>query len=150
MTHTDHPRSTTERTGEPPGAAHQIDHLSTVQLVERLTEQVKALVQTEIRHGIVEMKDKGTRFGVGAGLSGAGLVIVLYGLGALVAAAVLGLATVLDPWLAGFVVAIVLVGVGGIVAAVGGQRAKKALPPTPADTRRSVHRDVDTVKESLR
>ncbi|KAF0962747.1 phage holin family protein [Rhodococcus sp. T7] len=150
MTHTHHTGPSPDRSGEPPDAARQVDDLSTVQLVERLTDQVKALVQTEVRHGIVEVKDKGARFGVGAGVSGAGLLIVLYGLGALVGAAVLALATVLDPWLAALVVAVVLIAAGGVVAAVGGQRAKDALPPTPDDTTRSVRRDVDTVKEGLR
>ncbi|MFE7421795.1 phage holin family protein [Rhodococcus sp. NPDC057529] len=150
MTDTHHIEPLPDRSGEPPGAARQVDDLSTVQLVERLTDQVKALVQAEVRHGIVEVKDKGTRFGVGLGVSGAGLLILLYGLGALVAAAVLALGTVLDPWLAALVVAVVLIVVGGVVAAVGGRRARDALPPTPDDTTRSVRRDVDTVKAGLR
>ncbi|MFD9662783.1 phage holin family protein [Rhodococcus sp. NPDC059968] len=56
---------------QPPSAAHDLDELPTVQLVERLTEQVSGLVRTEMTHALTEVKDKGTRFGIGAGVSGA-------------------------------------------------------------------------------
>ena len=64
----------------------------TVQLVERLTEQVSTLVRTEIAAGLDEVKNKGTRLGIGIGISGAGAVLALFGLATLIAAAVLGLA----------------------------------------------------------
>lgn len=90
---------------QPPGAAHDLDELSTVQLVERLTDQVTGLVRTEMTHALTEVKDKGTRFGIGAGVSGVGVLLLLYGFGgALVATVILGLATTLDPWLAALIV----------------------------------------------
>ena len=135
---------------QPPDAAHDLDELSTVQLVERLTDQVTGLVRTEMTHALTEVKDKGTRFGIGAGVSGAGVLVLLYGFGALVATAILGLATALDPWLAALIVAAVLIAVGSVVAAVGARRAKNALPPVPERTANSVRTDVDTVKEGLR
>ena len=135
---------------QPPSAAHDLDELSTVQLVERLTDQVTGLVRTEMTHALTEVKDKGTRFGIGAGVSGAGVLVLLYGFGALVATAILGLATALDPWLAALIVAAVLIVVGSVVAAVGARRAKNALPPVPERTANSVRTDVDTVKEGLR
>ncbi|MDI9938247.1 phage holin family protein [Rhodococcus sp. IEGM 1351] len=134
---------------QPPGAAHDLDELSTVQLVERLTDQVTGLVRTEMTHALTEVKDKGTRFGIGAGVSGVG-VLLLYGFGALVATAILALTTTLDPWLAALIVAAVLIIVGSVVAAVGARRAKNALPPVPEHTADSVRADVDTVKEGLR
>jgi len=133
-----------------PGAAHDLDELSTVQLVERLTDQVSGLVRTEVTHALTEVKDRGTRFGIGAGVSGAGVLLMLYGFGALVATVILGLATALDPWLAALIVAAVLLAVGSVVAAVGARRAKNALPPVPERTANSVRADVDTVKEGLR
>ncbi|KXX57933.1 MULTISPECIES: phage holin family protein [unclassified Rhodococcus (in: high G+C Gram-positive bacteria)] len=135
---------------QPPSAAHDLDELSTVQLVERLTDQVTGLVRTEMTHALTEVKDKGTRFGIGAGVSGAGVLLLLYGFGALVATAILGLATALDPWLAALIVAAVLIAVGSVVAAVGARRAKNALPPVPERTADSVRADVDSVKEGLR
>ncbi|QDQ92719.1 phage holin family protein [Rhodococcus sp. WB9] len=135
---------------KPPGAAHDFDELSTVQLVERLTDQVTGLVRTEMTHALTEVKDKGTRFGIGAGVSGVGVLLLLYGFGALVATAILGLATTLDPWLAALIVAAVLIIVGSVVAAVGARRAKNALPPVPEQMADSVRADVDTVKGGLR
>ncbi|MFF0817302.1 phage holin family protein [Rhodococcus sp. NPDC003318] len=138
------------RTGEPPGPARQVDDLSTVQLVERLTDQVTALVRTEIRHGAAEMKGKGARIGAGVGVSGAGVLLLLYGLGSLVAAAVLGLAVALEPWVAALIVAAVLIVVGGTLTALGGRKTKDVLPFIPDDTTHSVQEDVETVKEHWR
>ena len=135
---------------QPPSAAHDLDELSTVQLVERLTDQVTGLVRTEMTHALTEVKDKGTRFGIGAGVSGAGVLLLLYGFGDLVATAILGPATALDPWLAALIVAAVLIAVGSVVAAVGARRAKNALPAVPERTADSVRADVDSVKEGLR
>ncbi len=117
---------------QPPSAAHDLDELSTVQLVERLTDQVTGLVRTEMTHALTEVKDKGMRFGIGAGVSGAGVLLLLYGFGALVATAILGLATALDPWLAALIVAAVLIAVGSVVAAVGARRAKTRCRPYPS------------------
>ena len=89
-------RDHAERTPTP--NSPQAADLSTVQLVERLTEQVSTLVRTEIAAGLDEVKNKGTRLGIGIGISGAGAVLALFGLATLIAAAVLGLATVVAPW----------------------------------------------------
>ena len=43
--------------------------LSTVQLVERLTTQVSTLVRTEVGNALDEVKSKGTKLGVGIGIS---------------------------------------------------------------------------------
>ncbi|MBD0322417.1 MAG: phage holin family protein [Aldersonia sp.] len=124
--------------------------LNTAQLIDRLTTQVTTLVRTEITHALDEVKTKGTKLGIGVGISGAGALLLLYGLGVLIATAVLGLATALDPWLAALIVAVVLLAIGGILAAVGASRAKRAVPPVPQNTVQSVREDVDVVKERIR
>ncbi|MBN0975066.1 phage holin family protein [Gordonia sp. JH63] len=126
-----------------------VNDLSTVQLVERLQQQTTTLVKTELQHAVAEMKGKGTRIGVGAGISGAGTLLVLFGLGTLVAAAVLGLANAVPAWLAAVIVGVVLLVIGGAAAAIGAKRAKSAVPPAPERTVESVQRDVATVKEHL-
>lgn len=123
--------------------------LSTVQLIERLSEQTSTLVKTEVSNALQEVKSKGTRLGVGVGISGAGALLLLFGLGTLVAAAVLGLATAVSAWIAALIVAAVLLAVGGVVAAIGASRAKSAVPPAPQTTVRSVQTDVATVREAL-
>lgn len=124
--------------------------LSTGQLTERLTNQVSALVRTEITHAVDEVKAKGTRIGIGVGISGAGLMLVYLGVGALIATAILGLATAIAPWLAALIVSLVVLAAGGLLTAVGAARAKSAAPPVPADTADSVRRDVQAVKGTIR
>lgn len=120
--------------------------LSTVQLVERLTQQVSTLVRTEVGSALDEVKSKGTKLGVGIGISGAGALVLFLGLATLVATAVLGLATAVAPWLAALIVAAALLVVGGILAAAGASTAKNAVPPAPVETVASVQRDVETVQ----
>ncbi|QCQ93288.1 phage holin family protein [Rhodococcus sp. SGAir0479] len=124
--------------------------LSTAQLTERLASQVSALVRTEISNAVGEVKTKGTRVGIGVGVSGAGFMLVYLGVGALIATAILGLATALAPWLAALIVSLVVLAIGGLLGAVGAARAKSAAPPVPADTAESVRRDVQAVKGTVR
>lgn len=127
----------------PPG------ELSTAELIERLNTQVTTLIRTEISSAADEMKGKGLRIGIGVGVSGVGLLVVLFGLGALVAAAVLGLATVVDGWLAALIVGAALLLIGGAAAAIGAMRARSATPPVPDKTVESVQSDAMAVKENL-
>lgn len=126
--------------------AEQPKNLSTVELTERLTEQVSTLVRTEVSHALEEVKSKGTRIGVGVGISGAGAILLFLGLATLIATAVLGLATAVEPWLAALIVALVVLSVGGILAAVGASKAKNAAPPVPERTVASVRADIDAAK----
>ncbi|MEE4021797.1 phage holin family protein [Gordonia sp. PKS22-38] len=126
------------------------EELSTVQLIERLQRQSTDLVKTEIRNAMDEVSAKGTRLGVGIGVSGAGALLLLFGLGTLVAAAVLGLAEAVPAWLAAVIVAAILILVGAVTALVGARRARAAVPPTPEQATQSVRDDVTTVKEHLR
>ncbi len=140
----------TEPTGG--GARHvaaQPSELSTVELTERLAAQVSTLVRTEVTHALDEVKSKGTRIGIGAGISGAGALLLYLGLATLIAAGVLGLATAVDPWLAALIVAIVVLVIGGILAAVGASKAKNAAPPMPAHTVDSVRADVAAAKGAM-
>lgn len=144
----------TDRSAPPPdtraASSRPVSDLSTVQLVERLTDQVSTLVRTEIRSGLDEVKSKGTRVGVGIGISGAGALLLFFGVATLIATAVLGLATAVAPWLAALIVAVVVLVIGGILAAVGASRAKNALPPVPADTAASVNDDISAIKKGIR
>ena len=80
---------------------------------------------------------------------GAG-VVALYGVGALVAAAILGLATVLEPWIAAAAIGVALLLVAGILALTGKKELEEAGPPKPEQTIDSVQRDIETVKARAR
>ncbi|MGA9872196.1 MAG: YhjD/YihY/BrkB family envelope integrity protein [Rhodococcus sp. (in: high G+C Gram-positive bacteria)] len=135
---------------EASGRRSPVADLSTVQLVERLSDQVSTLVRSEIRSGMDEVKSKGTRVGIGVGISGFGAILLFLGLATLVATAVLGLATVLSPWLAALIVAIAVLVIGGLLAAVGASKAKKAVPPVPQDTAASVGDDIAAIKKGIK
>lgn len=136
----------TTPTGNARPVAEQPKNLSTVELTERLTEQVSTLVRTEVSHALEEVKSKGTRIGVGVGISGAGAILLFLGLATLIATAVLGLATAVEPWLAALIVALVVLAIGGILAAIGASKAKNAAPPVPERTAASVRADIDAAK----
>ncbi len=119
------------------------------QLVERLSAQVSALVRDEMALATAEMKRKGAQAGIGIGIGGAGAVVALLGLGALVAAAVLGLATVLAAWLAALLVGVVLLALAGVISAVGITQVRNSTPPVPEQAVQSTKRDIQTVKESM-
>lgn len=124
--------------------------LPTGELVTRLSSQVTELVRGELELARAELATKGKRAGVGAGLAGAGGVVALFGVGALVAAAVAGLATVLDVWLAALVVGVLLLVVAGVLALSGRAQLRRAVPPVPEQAVEGVGRDVDAVKEAVR
>ena len=76
---------------------------------------------------------------------GAGIV-GLYAVGALVAAAILGLATAVAPWLAALIIAVVLAAIAGILALQGKTKVQQATPPVPEQATESVKEDVQWAK----
>ena len=116
------------------------------ELLSALSEQVSTLVRDEMRLARAELSEAGKRYGTGAGMFGGAGVVALYGLGVLLAAAVLGLATVVDAWLAALIVAVVLFVLAGVLALVGKKNVDKA-PSVPGRRVASVKADVDAVKE---
>ena len=115
-------------------------------LVQQLSEQTSTLVRKELQLAQVELKEKGKHAGIGAGLFGGAGAVVLYGVGTLIAAVILLLATAVAAWLAALIVAVVLLAVGGIAALVGKKQVQQATPPQPEQAIQSTKRDVDHVK----
>lgn len=115
-------------------------------LVKQLSEQTSTLVRKELQLAQLEMTEKGKRAGIGAGLFGGAGAVALYGLGALIAAVIMLLATAIEPWLSALIVAVVLLAVGGVAALMGKKQVQQAVPPQPEQAIQSAKRDVDTVK----
>ena len=121
---------------------------TTGELVSQLSEQTTRLVRDEVALAKVELTEKAKHVGIGAGLfSGAGLV-ALYGVGALVATAILGLAEAVPAWLAALIVTVVLFAIAGVVALLGKRHVDAGTPVTPERTIDNVKQDLDTVKEA--
>lgn len=121
--------------------------MSTGELVTRLSEQTSRLVRDELRLAQAEMSQKAKHGGIGAGLFGAGGLLALFGLGTLIAAAVLALALVLPAWAAALVVAAVLFVAAGVAALVGKKEIQQATP-TPERTVETVKDDIEEIKEA--
>jgi membrane protein len=124
------------------------DDQSVGELVQQLSQQTAALVRQEMRLATVELQEKGKRAGVGAGMFGGAGVVALYGVGALIAAAILGIGTFLEPWIAAVIVGVVLLAVAGILALTGKKQVEQAGPPVPEQALESTKRDVDEVKRA--
>ena len=107
---------------------------------------VKELVKGELNLLKAEMLTKAKIFGLAAGLLVGALVIVLYAIGVLLTAAVMGLATVMPAWLAALVIAVAMLLVAAILGLLGWRRLKTGLPITPKRTIDSVKNDVNAVK----
>ena len=128
-------------------ARNEASDQSLSELVQQLSNQTASLVRKEIRLAQLELQEKGKRAGIGAGMFGGSGVVALYGLGALITAAILGLSTALAGWLAAVIVAVVLFAVAGVLALTGKQQVQQATPPAPEAAIESVQTDVEEVKE---
>jgi hypothetical protein len=130
-----------------PGPAAPAANSSTSELVQNLSEQVSRLLRDELKLAEYEMTRKAARFGRGAGLFGGSGLIALYGIGCLLAAAIIGLAIVLPAWLAALIVGLVLLAAAGLAALIGKNQLSQAAPPVPEQTVLSVRADVEEIKE---
>ena len=119
-------------------------------LVKQLSEQVSVLVRDELKLAQLEMTRKGKQAGSGAGLLGGGALVALYGMGCLIACAIIAISGVLAAWLAALIVGAALLAVAGIVALVGRRRMRKAAPPLPEQAVADVKADVEEIKERAR
>lgn len=126
------------------------DERSVSELVQHLSQQTSTLIRQEMRLAQAELTEKGKHAGKGAGMFGGAGVIALYGVGALVAAAIIGLGTAIEPWIAAVIVGAVLLAVAGLVALAGKKQVDQAGPAKPEQAIASVQLDVDTVKARAR
>ena len=119
---------------------------STGELLAAFSEQAGELVRQELRLAQAEMKQKGRGLGAGIGMLGGSGALAVYGIGVLLAAAVLGLATAMPGWLAALIVGAVLLAVAGIAALIGKSRITEAVPPSPERTISNAQKDVATLR----
>jgi uncharacterized membrane protein YqjE len=126
------------------GPNGQSEHVGA--LVSQLTSDVSRLVREELQLAKAELKDKGKEAGVGIGLFGGAGTVALYGLGALIAAAILGLAYAVPAWLSALIVAAVLFVIAGIAALLGKRHVSHATPPVPQYAVDGVHEDLEALK----
>jgi uncharacterized membrane protein YqjE len=134
---------------EPDGTAQPAvgPDASAGELVKQLSEQVSRLIRDELKLAEYEMTRKAKRMGRGAGMFGGSGLVALYGIGCLLAAAIIGLASVLPAWAAAVIVGGALLVIAGVAALLGKSQVSKAVPPMPEQTVQSVKADVEEIKE---
>lgn len=111
------------------------------QLMTQLSEQTSRLVRDELTLAQIELKNSAKHAGIGVGLFSGGGILALLGLGALVTAAIAGLALVLALWLSALIVGVVLLLAAGAAALVGKKQVEQGAP--------DMQRTVDSVKQDV-
>ena len=137
---------TTEPQRDPVATSSAGDEPSTGELVSRLSNEVSQLVRDEFRLAQLEVSGKAKKAGLGVGMFGAAGLLALYGVGVLIATAILALALAMDAWLAALIVAVVLLAAAGVAALLGKRRVEEAAPPVPTTAVENLKRDVDAVR----
>jgi MFS family permease len=123
------------------------DDRSVGRLVEDMTSQSSDLLRKELALAQLELKEKGRKAGLGAGMFGGAGVLGAYLVGTLIAAAILGLSTAVDAWLAALIVSAVLAVAAGLLALTGRREVTQATPPVPEDAVDSTKEDIAWMKQ---
>lgn len=119
------------------------------QLTSQVSEQMTRLVRDELALAQIEAKGKVKHLGVGVGMFGGAGIFGFYAVGVFIAAAVLGLSTAVDGWLAALIVGAVLVVIAGIVALAGKKNLSQGAPPVPTEAIESSKADVAAVRSAV-
>ncbi len=129
---------------------------STGDLMKQLAQDMGALFRQEVELAKAEMTEKGKRFGIGAGIAGAGGVIGLLALFALTICLIAALAIVMPGGgfgalaLSGLIVAVVYGLIAAVLFKTGQGKIKQASPPVPEQTVETVKEDVEWAKTRVR
>lgn len=116
------------------------------ELVSRLSTEMSSLMRGELELARLELTEKAKHTGKGAGAFGAAGLVALYGIAALIAAAIIALALVMDAWLAAVLVGVVLLVIAGGIALFGKKQVSEGTPMKPERATENLKRDVETVK----
>ncbi|HTT31471.1 MAG TPA: phage holin family protein [Solirubrobacteraceae bacterium] len=120
--------------------------VSVGELVKQLSEQTSRLAHQEVELAKAELVVQGKAVETGLGMFGGAGAVGFYALGALVAAAVLGLATAVSAWLSALVIALLLGAVASLLALQGKSKMREARPPAAEEITASLKEDVQWAK----
>jgi uncharacterized membrane protein YqjE len=122
------------------------DEQSTAELLRRLSEQTTELARKEVELAKLELREKGRKAGIGAGLFGGAGALGFYALGAFTAFLILVLDTAMAAWLAALIVTLVYGAIAGVLALQGRTKVQEATPPVPEQAVATTKEDVEWVK----
>jgi hypothetical protein len=123
---------------------------STAELVSDAASQLATLVRDEIALARAELAAKARRAGIGGGLLGGAVILTWYGVGLVIALAVVALDLVWPLWLALLVVIAAVLAAAGVAALLGRRELARALTPAPSEAAASVAADVRAVQDAIR
>lgn len=115
-------------------------------LLAALPGLVTDLLKAEFANLQREIIGKIKAIGIGAAFFVVAAVLAFFMLGVLLAAAVLGFATIMPGWAAALTVAGIILLVIVVLVLIGVNRLKHGLPPAPTETIESVKDDVRAIK----
>jgi hypothetical protein len=113
-----------------------------------LADDVRKLFRLEVELFRREMADNTRRLGRGAAAMAAGGLLAFSAWLALLAAAILGLSTVLRPWLAALIIGVVVLAIAGVLVLLG-KRWLDAEKLVPRRTLTTLREDGVWIKERL-
>ena len=120
---------------------------SVVGLAKVMARLTPRQLSDEFGLATAEMKQKGIKAGIAAGLLVVALLFVAGLAVALVVAAILGLGTIMPGWLAALLVGLLFLVLAGVGALIGINRFKKTLPLLPEEAIRGLRYDLGVLKE---
>jgi len=127
-------------------AAPTVPKRSLLSLVTDIPALIQELFHREVELLKAEVIAKLKALGIGAGLIAIAAVILLFMIGTLLTAAILGLSAVMPGWLAALVVSAFLLIVAAILALVGYRVLKRGVPPVPTESIDSLQRDYRAIR----
>lgn len=119
------------------------------ELFSDLSQGLTSLVRQEVQLAKTEISQKVSSVAKNVGFLAAAGLFAFVGFEALIAAAILGLATKLDPWLAALIVGLVLALIGGILAFMGISAFKKSSL-APQQTIETLQEDAQWAKAQIK
>jgi hypothetical protein len=119
---------------------------SLLSLVTDIPALIQELFHREVELLKAELIAKLKALGIGAGLLAVAAVILLFMVGTLLTAAILGLSSVMPGWLAALLVSALLLVIAAILAFVGYRILKRGVPPVPTESIDSLQRDFRAIR----
>lgn len=118
----------------------------TSELLRRLLTDVRLIFGRQAQLAKLELEDKGSRLRTAGVEIAAAVVVAVFGVGVLIAAAVLALTIVLPTWAAALIVGAVLVTVAGVLFLMGRARLRSLGSLAPTETIEAAREDVAWIR----
>lgn len=119
---------------------------SLLSLVADIPALIQELFHREVELFKAELIAKLKSLGIGAGLLAGAAVVLLFMIGTLLTAAILGLSAVMPGWLAALLVSAFLLIVAAILAFIGYRVLKRGIPPVPTESIDSLKKDYRAIR----